>query len=179
MARSRGGDWLDEMRGLREHGVHVLVCALTAAEMAELDLTGEPDAARRAGLEFVALPVGDRSVPDRAVAVPMLTAIAARVRSGQHVVTQLPARYRPRLDARRRCSRARRRRPGRGLAPAQPRPWPAGAGNRRATRRDRRPAQRPLSQCTPTGAQGTPRSRGEWLAFEDLAGVPAHMIFVR
>jgi hypothetical protein len=51
------GDWLDdEMAGLRILGVDVLVCLLTSAEPAELDLTGEPDAAPCTGLQFVWLP---------------------------------------------------------------------------------------------------------------------------
>ncbi|MBC6447740.1 hypothetical protein [Actinokineospora xionganensis] len=42
MAKPRGGDWLDdEMVALAEAGVDVLVCAIPAAERAEVGLRGE------------------------------------------------------------------------------------------------------------------------------------------
>ncbi|MGI5184432.1 hypothetical protein ACQEVZ_50080 [Dactylosporangium sp. CA-152071] len=56
MAKPRGGDWLaDEMAALRGAGVGVLVCALTAEELVEVDLADEPRVAGDAGLEFVAV----------------------------------------------------------------------------------------------------------------------------
>lgn len=65
MARPRGDDWLDdELRALRCAGVDVLVCALPDPELQEVGLAGEGTAAGRAGLEFVAIPIRDRSVPD-------------------------------------------------------------------------------------------------------------------
>jgi hypothetical protein len=54
MAKPRGGDWLtDEMAALHAAGVDILVCALTTAELHEVDLTEEPSTARDSGLEFV------------------------------------------------------------------------------------------------------------------------------
>ena len=88
MAKPRGGDWLtDEMAALHTAGVTVLVCALTTAELDEVDLTDEPRAARDAGLEFVSIPIPDRSVPDPATVLPDLQCLAGRVRDGAHVVT--------------------------------------------------------------------------------------------
>lgn len=64
MPRPRGGEWLeDEIRGLRDDGVHVLISMLTQEEEAYLDLTREGATARRHGLRFVSHPVDDRSIP--------------------------------------------------------------------------------------------------------------------
>jgi protein-tyrosine phosphatase len=88
MAKPRGGDWLcDEMTALSDAGVDVLVCALTPAELDEVGLGDEPRAARAAGLEFVAVPIPDRGVPDLAAVLPELQRLAGRVRGGAHVVT--------------------------------------------------------------------------------------------
>ncbi|MER7772578.1 tyrosine protein phosphatase [Kitasatospora sp. NPDC096140] len=92
MARPRGHDWLDdEMAALRNHGVDVLVCALTGPELDELGLADEPRAAAAAGLQFVAIPVPDRTVPDRAAVLPTLHGLAGRLRDGAHVVTHCRA----------------------------------------------------------------------------------------
>jgi protein tyrosine phosphatase (PTP) superfamily phosphohydrolase (DUF442 family) len=88
MAKPRGGDWLiDEMTGLRVAGVDILVCALTTAELDELDLAEEPQVARYAGLEFVSIPIVDREVPEPTAALPELQRLAWRLRSGAHIVT--------------------------------------------------------------------------------------------
>ncbi|WP_426503412.1 protein-tyrosine phosphatase family protein [Dactylosporangium sp. McL0621] len=88
MAKPRGGDWLtDELTALRAAGVDILVCALTAAEIHEVDLADESDAARDAGLEFVSIPIPDRDVPDPAAVLPELRRLAGRLRAGDHVVT--------------------------------------------------------------------------------------------
>lgn len=66
MARPRAGDWLtDELRGLRETGVHTLVSLLTPDEEAELDLTQEARVSADVGLSFHAFPIPDRRVPPR------------------------------------------------------------------------------------------------------------------
>ncbi|GAA1500746.1 tyrosine protein phosphatase [Dactylosporangium maewongense] len=88
MAKPRGGDWLaDEMAALRGAGVGVLVCALTAEELVEVDLADEPRAAGDAGLEFVAVPIPDRGVPAPGAVLPELRRLAGLVRAGGHVVT--------------------------------------------------------------------------------------------
>src|SRR5437763_1273725 len=73
MAKPRGGDWL--------------VSALTVAELNEIDLAEEPQAARDAGLEFVSIPITDRDVPDPAAVLPDLRRLAERLRDGDHIVT--------------------------------------------------------------------------------------------
>jgi protein-tyrosine phosphatase len=88
MARPRGLEWLgDEMNALRDAGVDVLVCALTGPELDELGLAGEPRAAEAAGLEFVAIPIPDRAVPDLDTVLPTLHDLARRLHEGAHVVT--------------------------------------------------------------------------------------------
>ncbi|WP_327001462.1 tyrosine protein phosphatase [Dactylosporangium sp. NBC_01737] len=88
MAKPRGGDWLaDEMTALHAAGVDVLVSALTAAELHEVDLVAEPGEAHAAGLEFVSVPIPDRGVPEPAAVLPELRRLAGRVRDGAHVVT--------------------------------------------------------------------------------------------
>jgi protein-tyrosine phosphatase len=88
MAKPRGDDWLDdELRALRRAGVDVLVCALPDPELHEVGLAGEDTAARRAGLEFVAIPIADRSVPDLDTVLPRLRELVERLKAGGHVVT--------------------------------------------------------------------------------------------
>lgn len=88
MAKPRGGDWLAyEMTALRAAGVDILVCALTTAELNEVDLTDEPQAAKDAGLQFVSIPIIDRDVPDPAATLPDMRRLARRLRTGDHIVT--------------------------------------------------------------------------------------------
>ncbi|MEV6211561.1 protein-tyrosine phosphatase family protein [Kitasatospora sp. NPDC051914] len=92
MARPRGHDWLaDEMAALTAAGADVLVSALTEDEVDELGLTAEPRLAAAAGLEFVPLPIPDRTVPDPAAVLPVLRRLAARLREGAHVVVHCRA----------------------------------------------------------------------------------------
>ncbi|SCL70270.1 protein tyrosine phosphatase [Micromonospora citrea] len=72
------------MAGLR--ALAVVVCLLTAAEPCELGLDGGRDAARRAGLDFVWLPVADRGVADAAAFLPVLGDLVHRLDRGHHVV---------------------------------------------------------------------------------------------
>ncbi|GAA2780397.1 tyrosine protein phosphatase [Kitasatospora paracochleata] len=91
MARPRGNDWLaDEMAALKDHGVDILVCALTGPELDELGLVDEPRAATAAGLEFVAIPIPDLTVPDLTI-LPTLRGLAERLHGGAHVVTHCRA----------------------------------------------------------------------------------------
>jgi protein-tyrosine phosphatase len=86
MAKPRSDDWLDdELRALRRAGVDVLVSALPDAERRELDLAREAEAAQRAGLEFVVIPIADRSVPDLDAVLPRLRELVARLQAGGHV----------------------------------------------------------------------------------------------
>jgi protein tyrosine phosphatase (PTP) superfamily phosphohydrolase (DUF442 family) len=81
MPRPRGGQWLeDEMRALKQDGVHILVSLLTPPEEALLGLEREGDVARRVGLTFHAHPVWDRGIPRE----PAPTWALARELAGQH-----------------------------------------------------------------------------------------------
>ncbi|WP_329147213.1 tyrosine protein phosphatase [Streptomyces niveus] len=92
MAKPRGADWLDdEMQGLRDAGVDVLVCALTGPERDELGLSDEERAATAAGLRFVSVPIPDRTVPDLATVLPTLRALSDGLADGAHVVTHCRA----------------------------------------------------------------------------------------
>jgi protein-tyrosine phosphatase len=93
MAHPKGGGWLDdEMTGLREAGVEVLVSALMPDEYALLDLSDEPAAARAAGLEFLQFPVLDADVPEGTDTARDLTArLAEDVRAGRFVVAHCRA----------------------------------------------------------------------------------------
>jgi protein-tyrosine phosphatase len=64
MSRPRAGDWLeDEVAGLRDAGVQVVVSLLTDEEVLELGLEQEEALCRGAGLSFLRLPIPDREVP--------------------------------------------------------------------------------------------------------------------
>ncbi|WP_405575465.1 tyrosine protein phosphatase [Streptomyces sp. NBC_01167] len=92
MARPRGNDWLDdEMIALKNQGVDVLVSALTGPELDELGLADEPRTAAAAGLQFVAIPIPDRTVPDLATILPTLRRLAVRLHEGAHIVTHCRA----------------------------------------------------------------------------------------
>ncbi|HEX6871173.1 MAG TPA: tyrosine protein phosphatase [Micromonosporaceae bacterium] len=95
MARPRGGDRLaEEMAGLREAGVDVLVSALCTDECQLLDLVAEADAARAAGLDFVGFPFLDGTAPtaEMAEAVGRLAdQLTEELRQGRFVVTHCRA----------------------------------------------------------------------------------------
>ena len=65
MGRPRGGEWLDdEMMGLRQAQIQIVVSLLEPYEMVECGLTREPDVCAAHGLEYLALPISDRDVPE-------------------------------------------------------------------------------------------------------------------
>jgi protein-tyrosine phosphatase len=87
MAKPRAGDWIDdEMNGLADLGVDVVVSLLTDAEVAELDLEREDAAARSAGLTFLRLPIADRGLPERDALESLVSALVAARGRGEHVV---------------------------------------------------------------------------------------------
>jgi predicted protein tyrosine phosphatase len=86
MARPQGGDRLaQEMRGLAEAGVNVLVSLLTDDETAEVGLDQEGSAAQLAGLEFRRLPTADMNVPARAATLELAAALRSRLSEGAGV----------------------------------------------------------------------------------------------
>jgi protein-tyrosine phosphatase len=95
MAHPRGRAALDgQMAALRSAGVDVLVSALRPDECEWLGLTDEAGAARRAGLEFVSLPIVDADVPapEQADQIRRLADhLADQVRQGRFVVTHCRA----------------------------------------------------------------------------------------
>ena len=65
MPRPRSGDWLeDEIKGLRQSGIDILVSLLTAEEIEELKLTKEKTLSEKNGIEFISFPIPDRQVPE-------------------------------------------------------------------------------------------------------------------
>ncbi|WP_203838561.1 protein-tyrosine phosphatase family protein [Winogradskya humida] len=87
MAHPRGGDRLkDEMAGLAEAGVDVLVSALTPGEELRLGLIGVADAAAAAGIEYLSVPIPDRGVPGDVLELGIR--LSAHIRAGRFVVTQ-------------------------------------------------------------------------------------------
>jgi len=85
--RPRGGDWLaSEIANLKADGIDVLVSLLEPAEAIELGLVFEEWRCVEAGIEFVSLPVLDRSVPDRETEfLAAAESLRARIASGRNV----------------------------------------------------------------------------------------------
>jgi protein-tyrosine phosphatase len=87
MARPRGGDWPDdEMTALASAGVSVLVSPITDAEMTELRLSAEPQAAQAAGLTFYGLPTPDRHTPDQAASLALANTLRSHLNAGESIV---------------------------------------------------------------------------------------------
>jgi protein-tyrosine phosphatase len=86
MAHPRGGDWLTgEISALAMGGVTILVSLLTDTENAELELTGEAEAAQAAGLAFYRLPTPDRHVPERSALLALAACLRARLNQGASI----------------------------------------------------------------------------------------------
>jgi protein-tyrosine phosphatase len=86
VARPRGGDWLiDEFGDLATSGVNVVVSLLSDAEVAELDLRHEADAAQAVGIEFHRLPTSDRQVPDHDATLALGRLLVRRLEAGASV----------------------------------------------------------------------------------------------
>src|SRR6185437_8268325 len=86
LPRPRGDDWLeDEMRSLADQGVSTLVSLLTSRESEELGLSEEGTLANQAGIDFVAFPIEDRSVPNASAFSELLTSLDAVLKQGDHV----------------------------------------------------------------------------------------------
>ena len=64
MPKPRAGDWLaDEINGLRQEGIDILVSLLTIDEIYELNLKKEPEMCQVYDIEFISFPILDRKVP--------------------------------------------------------------------------------------------------------------------
>ena len=92
MACPRGGDWLDdELGALQTEGVDVLVSALTNSELAELQLSAEPELARQAGLTYISFPIPDRGAPEGAAATDLAGQLEERLTGGEFIVVHCRA----------------------------------------------------------------------------------------
>ncbi len=87
LPRPRSGEWLeDEIRSLRSQGIDVLVSLLTPDEVAELELEQEAACCASTGIEFLSLPIEDRSVPpDPHAATVLIERLATDLRGGKAV----------------------------------------------------------------------------------------------
>jgi hypothetical protein len=87
VARPRGDDWLcDELVALSHEGADVLVSMLTSDETQELGLQKEGDLCSAAAMQFVNLPIIDRSVPsDKDVFLREIDRLADLLRNGRSV----------------------------------------------------------------------------------------------
>lgn len=65
VARPRGNEWLeDEIKGLVDQRIDVIVSLLTKEESDELGLTSEAEVARQKGAAFTSFPIDDYGVPE-------------------------------------------------------------------------------------------------------------------
>jgi protein-tyrosine phosphatase len=86
LPRPRGGDWLfEELAELRGVGLDVLVSLLTAEEVVELELSGEPAACAAVGIAFLSLPIADRGVPEARAAEALVSRLVAELALGRAV----------------------------------------------------------------------------------------------
>lgn len=95
MARPRGGDWLeDELASISQHDFDVVVSLLETEEAEDLELTDEAAACCRLGLEFVDIPIPDRSTPalDSSV-MTAISSLASRWGSGKSIVIHCRMAY--------------------------------------------------------------------------------------
>jgi protein-tyrosine phosphatase len=85
--RPRGGDWLnDEASAWRRAGIDLIVSLLEDDEAADLDLTGERQAADRHAIGFISFPIPDRGIPaSTEAAIEVIGRIAAELRAGKNV----------------------------------------------------------------------------------------------
>jgi protein-tyrosine phosphatase len=87
VARPRRDDWLqDDIKRLRAAGIDILVSALTAPEMDELGLKNEAASCEACGIEWISIPIEDRSIPrfDESFTMPLVQ-LAERIKSGKAV----------------------------------------------------------------------------------------------
>ena len=85
--RPSGGDRLDdEMEGLREAGIDVLVSMLEQSEAEELGLEEEAAAALKSGVLFLNYPIPDRRVPgDKQAFADFLAALESLIARGKKI----------------------------------------------------------------------------------------------
>ena len=83
MARPRADDWLEaDVTEWRTSGVDLVVSLLERDEVSELGLQREAELCRANGIEFISLPIPDRSVPDVRQALEIARSIADGIAGG-------------------------------------------------------------------------------------------------
>jgi len=83
--RPRGNDWLeDDLKALASGGIQILVSLRTAAESNELGVAEERFYGATHGIEFLTLPIEDRSVPSSSIP-DFVRDLAQAVESGKAV----------------------------------------------------------------------------------------------
>ena len=87
MPRPRGGDWLaDEVESWRFAGVDIVLSLLTPGETADLDLLHEGSLCEAHGIQFLAFPIEDRSVPSsKEATLKLLAELATRLAEGKNI----------------------------------------------------------------------------------------------
>ena len=87
-ARPRSGEWLQtETLSWKEQGLDTIVSLLEDEEIAELDLLLEGEFCAVAGLNYLRLPIKDRSVPtDRSCAIRLGTQLAQSLVDGRNIL---------------------------------------------------------------------------------------------
>jgi len=85
--RPRGGDWLrDDLLGLRNDGIDVLVSLLSDFEAKALGLSEEGAVAEQLGMRFISHPIPDRELPNDVAGFRQLVAnLGIDVRAGKTV----------------------------------------------------------------------------------------------
>jgi hypothetical protein len=85
-SRPRAGWFLeDDLLALHLAGFHVLLSALTPAEIIRAELDRVPELCAAAGVEFAHFPVSNMGVGPREQAHELLTSLAERLRAGESI----------------------------------------------------------------------------------------------
>lgn len=96
MPRPRADDWddwlEDEMRGLRQEGVNILVCLLTIDEIHDLGLSEERRFCQHNDIEFISFPIADRTVPPSFVKTRQLSqTLLVQIEAGKKIAVHCRA----------------------------------------------------------------------------------------
>lgn len=87
LPRPRGGDWLErDVAGWKRDGIDVVVSLLTPDENRDLELSGEDDETRIAGIDYLSFSIEDRGLPrDSAAFAGLAQNLAGKLNVGQDV----------------------------------------------------------------------------------------------
>jgi protein-tyrosine phosphatase len=95
MPRPRGSYWLeDDLASVAQQGFDVVVSLLEDAESEYLELSGEAEACRQIGLDYVNIPIPDRGTPAQTKEIlAAITSLADLCESGKSVVIHCRMAY--------------------------------------------------------------------------------------